>query len=87
MVGFQLPLSGAVLALNKVLALITQPFISAYWAWSGSLSGVKKEYADVVDSIVQTEFASHNMSLIVLGIHIVVGIVLAYIGVRRTRWE
>ena len=87
LVGFQLPLSGAVLALNKVLALITQPFISAYWAWSGSLSGVKKEYADVVDSIVQTEFASHNMSLIVLGIHIVVGIVLAYIGVRRTRWE
>jgi hypothetical protein len=46
-----------------------------------------KEYADVVDSIVQTEFASHNMSLIVLGIHIVVGIVLAYIGVRRTRAE
>lgn len=87
LVGFQLPLSGAVLALNKVLAIITQPFISAYWAWSGSLSGVKKEYADVVDSIVQTEFAARDMCYIVLGIHIIVGIVLAYIGVRRTRWE
>ena len=87
LVGFQLPLSGAVLALNKVLAVITQPFISAYWAWSGSISGVEKEYADVVDSIVQTDFASRNMCFIVLGIHIVVGIVLTYIGVRRTRWE
>ena len=87
LVGFQLPLSGAVLALDKVLATITHPFISAYWAWSGSLAGVEDTYKDVVDNIVETDFASYNMSLIVLLAHIVVGVVLTYIGTRRTRWE
>lgn len=87
LVGFQLPLSGAVLALDEVLASITQPFISAYWAWSGSLSGVESTYRDVVDNIVQTSFQPYNMCLIVLGAHIVFGLILTYIGVRRSRWE
>lgn len=87
LVGFQLPLSGAVLALDEVLAAVTQPFISAYWAWSGSLSGVENTYRDVVDNIVQTTFQPHNMCLIVLGAHIVLGLILTYIGVRRSRWE
>lgn len=87
LVGFQLPLSGAVLALNDTLASITQPFISAYWAWSGSLSGVENTYRDVVDNIVRTDFAAYDLCLIVLGAHILLGIVLTYIGVRRTCWE
>ena len=87
LVGFQLPLSGAVLALDETLATITQPFISAYWAWSGSLSGVENTYRDVVDNIVQTDFAAYDICLIVLGAHILVGILLTYVGVRRTRWE
>ena len=35
LVGFQLPLSGAVLALPKALGAVTQPFIASYWGWSG----------------------------------------------------
>ena len=35
LVGFQLPLSGAVLALPVAIEPLTRPFIAAYWAWSG----------------------------------------------------
>ena len=34
LVGFQLPLSGAVLALPEQVEGFIRPFISAYWAWS-----------------------------------------------------
>lgn len=87
LVGFQLPLSGVLLALDDVLAMITQPFISAYWAWSGGMRAVQGDYRDVAANIVQTQFAEADICLVVLGIHVVVGLVLAYIGVRRTRWE
>ncbi|MDB4282865.1 ABC transporter permease, partial [Akkermansiaceae bacterium] len=36
LVGFQLPLSGAILALPENIEVLTRPFISAYWSWSGS---------------------------------------------------
>ncbi len=88
LVGFQLPLSGAVLALPETVAAIAQPFISAYWAWSGSLEGgLNSEVLKAVKTIVQTEFASAHMSFIVLGLHILVGLVLTFIGVKRMRWE
>ena len=35
LVGLQLPLSGAVLALPQFIGLATRPFIAAYWGWSG----------------------------------------------------
>ena len=41
LVGFQLPLSGAILALPDWISPITQPLISGYWAWSGSLDSMK----------------------------------------------
>ncbi len=87
LVGFQLPLSGVLLALGAVLAMVTQPFISAYWAWSGGMRAVQGDYRDVAANIVQTQFAEADICMLVLGIHIVVGLVLAYIGVRRTCWE
>ncbi|MCQ2364457.1 MAG: ATP-binding cassette domain-containing protein [Akkermansia sp.] len=88
LVGFQLPLSGAVLALPDTIERLTQPFISAYWAWSGSIQGgLDSEVLKAVNSIVQTSFTEPGLCLIVLAAHIVVGLVLAYIGVRRTRWE
>lgn len=88
LVGFQLPLSGAVLALPEMIETVTQPFISAYWAWSGSIEGgLKPDVLKAVKSIVQTSFTDAVYCRIVLAIHIVVGLVLTYIGVRRTRWE
>lgn len=88
LVGFQLPLSGAVLALPDAVEKLTQPFISAYWAWSGSIQGgLDSEVLKAVNSIVQTSFSESDLCLIVLSAHIVAGLVLAYIGVKRTRWE
>lgn len=88
LVGFQLPLSGAVLALPDMIEKVTQPFISAYWAWSGSIAGgLNNEVYKAVSSIVQTSFTAADICLWVLVGHIVFGIVLAYIGARRTRWE
>ena len=40
-VGFQLPLSGAVLALPDAIAQVTRPFIAAYWSWSGTIQTLR----------------------------------------------
>lgn len=88
LVGFQLPLSGAVLALPDMIETCTQPFISAYWAWSGSIEGgLEPDTLKAVKSIVQTSFSPASLCRLVLLAHIAAGIVLTYIGVKRTRWE
>lgn len=87
LVGFQLPLSGAVLALPTMIESITQPFISAYWAWSGSVMGLENDVLKAVNGIVQTSFSPISLCHWVLIVHIIVGIALAYIGAKRERWE
>lgn len=88
LVGFQLPLSGAVLALPGTIETLTQPFISAYWAWSGSIEGgLGPDELKAVKSIVQTTFSGADICRIVLGLHVIVGLFLTWIGVRRSRWE
>ncbi len=88
LVGFQLPLSGAVLALPSAIEMFTQPFISAYWAWSGSLEGgLQAEVLKAVKSIVQTDFSAATLCRWVLVAHVAVGLALTYVGVKRTRWE
>lgn len=88
LVGFQLPLSGAVLALPSMIEKFTQPFISAYWAWSGSVNGgLESEVLKAVNSIVQTSFSPSWLCLTVLLLHVVAGIVLTTVGVRRSFWD
>ena len=41
LVGFQLPLSGAVLALPEWAGILARPFIAAYWSWSGVLANAE----------------------------------------------
>lgn len=41
LVGFQLPLSGVVLALPDALVWVCRPFINAYWGWAGYLSAMR----------------------------------------------
>ena len=41
LVGFQLPLSGIVLALPDVLVWVCRPFINAYWGWGGYLGSMR----------------------------------------------
>lgn len=88
LVGFQLPLSGAVLALPSWLGPAVRPFISAYWSWSGMLETLKGErYYDIVRMVIQTGLSAADLCLTVLLIHVLAGIVLAYQGCRQTRME
>jgi ABC-type multidrug transport system ATPase subunit len=88
LVGFQLPLSGAVLALPKFLGWITQPVIAAYWGWSGYLQTMRDtRFYDVVQSVSQTELAPLGVCGWVLVFHIIAGLLLAYLGSRHSRWE
>ena len=55
LVGFQLPLSGAVLALPKALSMITQPFIASYWGWSGFIQTMRDtRFYEAVLKVTQT---------------------------------
>jgi len=84
LVGFQLPLSGAVLALPAVLGDAVRPFISAYWSWSGILQTLKSErYYDIVQTVVQSPLSPLSLCLWVLGAHIAVGLFAAWIGCER----
>ena len=51
LVGFQLPLSGAVLALPEKIEPFTRPFISAYWSWSGSMSSLEPAFFDALFTV------------------------------------
>jgi hypothetical protein len=88
LVGFQLPLSGAVLALPKAIAGITQIFIASYWGWSGFIRSMDStRYYDAVKSVTQTEPAQMTLCLWVLVAHVLFGLFLAYTGTRNSRWE
>ncbi len=90
LVGFQLPLSGAVLALPKVIATVTQIFIASYWSWSGFIRSMENtRYYDAMTNygVVPTEPAGALLCVWVLLAHVVLGLVLAYTGARNSRWE
>jgi len=87
LVGFQLPLSGALLALPDLLGWITRPFISAYWAWSAYIQTLKDtRFYDLVASITETPLSSYPLSVWILMVHLALGILFAYFGISRSRW-
>jgi len=88
LVGFQLPLSGAVLALPSWLGPLVRPVIAAYWSWSGMLQTLRGErYYDIVSTVIQTGLSATSICIWVLLIHISTGIILAYQGCQRTTME
>ncbi len=87
LVGFQLPLSGAVLALPAFAEWIARPFISAYWAWSGGIAALQTSPYNAVDQVSDTRFAPLVVCLSVLAAHVIVGIIVAYLGAVKNRWE
>jgi ABC transport system ATP-binding/permease protein len=88
LVGFQLPLSGAVLALPKAIAGITQIFIASYWSWSAFIRSMETtRYYDAVKQVTQTEPADGTLCIWVLGAHVGIGIFLACMGSKNSRWE
>ena len=88
LVGFQLPLSGAVLALPKAIALVTQVFIASFWGWSGFIRSMEStRYYDAIKQIAQTEPANGTLCAVVLTAHIAIGLFFAYTGCKNSRWE
>lgn len=87
LVGFQLPLSGAVLALPEHIEQYTRPFISAYWAWSGSVDALETKVLAAVKSVIDTSLTPQQACLYTLLFHIGVGLICAWIGARRHQWD
>ena len=88
LVGFQLPLSGAVLALPKKLEPFMQPFIAAYWSWSGSLHTMKDTgFYEAVQKVTSTALIAPSLALFVLTIHVAVGLIMSYGGTKHSQWD
>ncbi len=88
LVGFQLPLSGAVLALPQALSWITRPFIASYWGWSGFIQTMRDtRFYEAVLAVTQTTLAGAGLCVWVLMCHVLLGLLVAYMGCKNSRWE
>lgn len=87
LVGFQLPLSGAVLALPEHIDAVTRPFISAYWAWSGGIDALSGNVSNAVKVVSDTSFSPQSLCIFVLCVHIFIGMTGAWIGTCRNQWD
>lgn len=88
LVGFQLPLSGVVLALPEQLVWITRPFISAYWGWAGYLQSMKEtRFWDAFREMDEGFVASPELAALVLGAHVLGGFILVFLGCQRRGWR
>ena len=87
LVGFQLPLSGAVLALPEWLGKLTRPFIASYWGWSGFLQTLSDtRFYNAVVQMTQTPLMPVWSVVAVLVIQIFAGVSAAYVGCKSSRW-
>jgi ABC-type multidrug transport system ATPase subunit len=88
LVGFQLPLSGAVLAMPAALAFFTRPFIASSWGWSGFIQTMRDtRFYDAVLSVTQTKLLPAELCFWVLICHIFLGLFLAYMGCKNSQWD
>ena len=85
LVGLQLPLSGAVLALPKWISFACRPFIAAYWGWSGYLKTLSaSSLYEIVKESTTTHIADYGLCLLVLSLHAIICGVIAWIFVARS---
>ena len=91
LVGFQLPLSGVVLALPPALTWLCRPFINAYWGWSGYMkSMINLPLYDAYTASMpnqSTYIAGTSLGLVVLLIQGLFGICLVVFGCQQKRWS
>ncbi|MEO0448613.1 MAG: ABC transporter, partial [Verrucomicrobiota bacterium] len=64
-----------------------QPFISAYWSWSGIVRSLEPRYFTAVDTVTDASLQGTTLCLAVLAAHLFVGIIIAFIGAGRARWN
>lgn len=88
LVGFQLPLSGAVLTLPDWLENWVQPVIAAFWGWSGSLSSMRSTaFFDAVKTVTDTDLVGSGIAAFVLSVHVLIGLAMAFVGVQKSQWD
>jgi hypothetical protein len=88
LVGFQLPLSGAVLSLPSWIEGAVNPFIAAFWAWSGSLRSMSDTaFYDAVKKVTESSLVTADLAAFVLTAHVIIGLTMAYVGSRASQWE
>lgn len=87
LVGFQLPLSGAILALPAWAGWLTRPFVSAYWSWAGIMDGTQSDYLRYIREVTDTWLAPMWLGFLVLLAHVGFGLFVAYLGVKKPRWQ
>lgn len=86
LVGLQLPLSGAVLALPDWLLHFARPLINAYWSWSGYIrTMVDSRVYDVIVENTPTALSQPSTAMLVLGTHCFICLVGAYYFVKQNK--
>jgi hypothetical protein len=87
LVGFQLPLSGVVLALPAALVWAVRPFIATYWGWAGYLMAMTdSRFYDAVAMLDKGWLASPAAAVAVLAAHLMAGAVLVFWGCQKKCW-
>ncbi len=88
LVGFQLPLSGVVLALPTAIVWAVRPFIATYWGWSGYLTAMTdSRFYDAVRMLDKDRWLAQPAAAgAVLGVHFAVGVGLVFWGCQRKHW-
>jgi ABC-type multidrug transport system ATPase subunit len=86
LVGFQLPLSGVVLALPDVLVWVCRPFINAYWGWAGYFgSMIDSRFFDAYRLSSSEMIPSPILAGSVLCLHFCVGAALVFWGCHQKK--
>ena len=90
LVGFQLPLSGVVLALPEALKWVCRPFIAAYWGWAGYMGSMKE--TAIYDAYMQTKLIpeympSSSLAITVLAIQSILAICIIFYGCNQKKWK
>lgn len=84
LLGANVLLCGALLGFPEALNHVVHPFMTAHYGWSGIIESLQKTpFYTPVDHFVRTWFATPNFSMAILGMHFLVGVVFAFIGLRR----
>jgi ABC transport system ATP-binding/permease protein len=84
LVGFQLPLSGVVLALPDWISGVGQPLIAAFWGWSGYLHAMQAtSLYDAVGTTTQATAHGPALTLGALTAHICVALAVLGWALRR----
>jgi ABC-type multidrug transport system ATPase subunit len=88
LVGFQLPLSGIVLALPEVLVWVCRPFINAYWGWAGYFASMRETRIYDAYRLESAEWIPlPSMAIMVLILHFIAGALMVFWGCQQKRWN